>query len=88
MHAIFTNQIPDIMHFNDEIHKKQKFGVFNIFQSQGKVSLTRWSIFLFLDVPTLKLGIFVIILSTNQLEIILPTARTTKNKLPSPTELF
>ena len=36
MHAIFTNQIPDIMHFNDEIHKKQKFGVFNIFQSQGK----------------------------------------------------
>ena len=41
MHAIFTNQIPGIMHFNDEIHKKQKFGVFNIFQSQGKVSLTR-----------------------------------------------
>ena len=39
--------------------------------------------------PTLKLEIFVIILSTNQPEIILRTARTTKkNKLPSPSELF
>ena len=80
MHAIFTNQISDILHFNDKIHKKQKLGVFNIFQSQGKVSLTRWSIFSFLDVPNLKLGIFVIILSTNQPEIILPTASPYNNK--------
>ena len=35
--------------------------------------------FLFLDVPTLKLSIIIIILPTDRYEIILPTARTTKN---------
>ena len=37
--------------------------------------------FLFLDVPTLKLRIIIIILPTNRSEIILLTARTTKNQL-------
>ena len=40
--------------------------------------LTWWSVFLFLDVLTLKLKI-IIILPANQPEIILPTVRTTKN---------
>ena len=47
-----------------------------------QVSLTPRSIFLFLDVATRKLRIIIIILTTNQPHIILPTARTTK--LPSP----
>ena len=53
----------------------------------AKISLNRWPIFLFLDVPTQKLRIIiiiiiiiiVIILATDWLEIILPTARTSKN---------
>ena len=43
----------------------------------AQVSLT--PIFLFLDVPTLKLRIIIIILPTDRPEIILPTARTTKD---------
>ena len=56
----------------NKIHKKQKFSSLDIFQSPRKemwlvlyvtcviaqVSLTRWSIFLVLDMPTLKLKIF------------------------------
>ena len=45
----------------------------------AQVSLTPWSIFLFLDVSTLKLRIIIIILVTRWPEIILSTARTTKN---------
>ena len=45
----------------------------------AQVSLTPWLIFLFLDVPTLKLRIIIIIFPTGQPEIILPTACTTKN---------
>ena len=41
----------------------------------AQVSLTLWSIFLFLDVQTLKLRIIIIFLT----KIILSTARTTKN---------
>ena len=44
-----------------------------------QVSLIPWSIFLFFDMPTLKLGIDIIILLTDRPEIILSTARTTKN---------
>ena len=44
----------------------------------AQVYLTMLSIFLFLYVPTLKFGI-IVILPTNQPEIILSTARTTKN---------
>ena len=43
----------------------------------AQVSLIQWSIFLFLDVSTVKLRI--IILSTDRPEIILSKARTTKN---------
>ena len=45
----------------------------------AQVSLTRWSVFLFLDVPTLKLKIIINILPTDQPETIIPTAYTTKN---------
>ena len=45
----------------------------------AQVSLTRWSVFLFLDVPTLKLKIIINILPTDQPEAIIPTAYTTKN---------
>ena len=45
--------------------------------AQGYV--TPWSIFLFLDMPTLKLRINIIILPTIRPEIILSTAHTTKN---------
>ena len=41
--------------------------------------LTRWSIVLFLDVPTQKLRIIIIILPTVRLDIIVPKARTTNN---------
>ena len=44
----------------------------------AQVSLTWWSIFLFLDVPTLKLRIIIILL-TDWPNITLPTACTTKN---------
>ena len=44
-----------------------------------QVSLTSRSIFLFLDMPTLKLRTNIIILPTVRPEIILSTARTTKN---------
>ena len=44
----------------------------------AKVPLTRWSIFLFLDVPTVKLRTIIIILPSDRHNIILPTARTTK----------
>ena len=77
------------------MHKKQKFSAFDIVESQSKemwsvpyviytdivaqVSLTRWSVFLFLDMPTQKLKIIINILPTGRPEIILPTASTTKN---------
>ena len=44
-----------------------------------QVSLTSRSIFLFLDMPTLKLRANIIILLTDRPEIILSSARTTKN---------
>ena len=44
----------------------------------AQVYLTRWSAFLFLDVPILKPKI-INILSTNQPEIIISTAPTVKN---------
>ena len=47
---------------------------------------TSWSIFLFLGVPNLKLRIIIITLPTDRPKIILPTAHTTKIKLPSPYE--
>ena len=37
--------------------------------------------FLLLNIPTLKLKIIIIILSTEQLDIIFPIARTTKNQV-------
>ena len=46
--------------------------------SSAQVSLPQWSIFLFFNLPTLKLKI-TIILPTDQPEIILPMAHTTKN---------
>ena len=70
----------------NKIDKKQKFSALDIVESQRKemwsfwceqVSLPRWSIFLFSDVLTIKCR--VIILPTDWLEIILPTACTTKN---------
>ena len=77
-------------------NQKQKISATGIIESQNKewwsvsyatcvdimvqVSLTQWSIFLFLDVLTLKLRvIIIIILLTDPSEIILPTAHTTKN---------
>ena len=48
----------------------------------AQVSLIRWSI-IFLDVPTLKLTVIIIILPTDRLEIILPTAVQQKTKLLS-----
>ena len=42
----------------------------------AQVSLTWWSMFLFLDVPTMKLTIIIIVLPTDQPEL--------KVKLPSP----
>ena len=45
----------------------------------AQVSLTQWSIFLFLDVPTRKLRIITIIFPTDRPYIIFPTARTTNN---------
>ena len=45
-----------------------------------QISLGRLSAFLFLDNQTLKLG-FIIILPTDRSEIVLPTARTTKNSV-------
>ena len=50
----------------------------------AQVLLTPWSIFLFLDILTLKLRIIIIILENDQPEIILLTAHTTKIKLPLP----
>ena len=45
----------------------------------ARVSLTRWSIFLFLDVPNHKLKIIIIIiLTTDRHEVILPTDRKKK----------
>ena len=46
-----------------------------------QVSLTRGSMLLFLNIPTLKLRIIIIILSTEQLDVIFPTVRTTKNQV-------
>ena len=45
---------------------------------KAQVSLTRSSIFLFLDVPTLRIIIIINVLPTDSPEITLPTARTTK----------
>ena len=50
----------------------------------AQVSLTPWSISLFLDKLTQKLRIIIIILLTDWPKIILSTACTTKIKLPSP----
>ena len=50
----------------------------------AQVSVTPWSVFLFLDVPTLKLKIIINILLTDQPEIILPTVLQQRIKLPSP----
>ena len=77
----------------NKIHKNQKFSALEIVESRSKemwsvsyvfcvdiiiqVSLTRLSVFLFLDVPTLKLRI-IIILPTDRPEIILPIAPTAK----------
>ena len=44
-----------------------------------QVSLTRLSIFLFLEMLTLKFMVIIIILLTDLPDIILPTARTPKN---------
>ena len=44
-----------------------------------QVSLTQWSSFLLLGMPTLKLKIIINILPIDRPDIILPTARTTKN---------
>ena len=44
-----------------------------------QVSLTRLSIFLFLEMLTLKFRVIIIILLTDLPDIILPTARTPKN---------
>ena len=43
----------------------------------AKVSLTPWATFLFLDMPTLKPRVNIIILPTNWPEIIISTASTT-----------
>ena len=45
----------------------------------AQVSLTPWSIILFLDRPTLKRRLNIIILPTVRPEIFLSTARTTQN---------
>ena len=45
----------------------------------AQVFLTSWSVFLFLDLPTLKPRIIIIIVPTDRLKIIFFTARTTKN---------
>ena len=47
-------------------------------RSPGQIGLTRWSIFLFLDVSTLQLRIIITLL-TNQPQKILPTACAIKN---------
>ena len=72
---------------HNKIHKKQKFSALDIvewrstemwsvsFVTCTQVSSNRWSIFLFFDVPTLKLRIIIIILPTDQTNII----PTTKN---------
>ena len=44
----------------------------------AQVSLPRLSIFLFLDMPNLKLRIIIIILSISRSEKVIVTARTTK----------
>ena len=78
---------------HNKIRKNKKFSALDIVERQStemwsvsyvtcvdiivQVFLTRWSIFLHLDFPTLKLRI--IILPTDRPDIILPTARTTKN---------
>ena len=49
----------------------------------AQVSLTRWSIFLFSDVSTLKLRIIIIILQTDQSDIILRLTLQQIIKLPS-----
>ena len=77
-----------------DIHKKQKICALDILESLNKemwlasyatcveiitqVSLTWWSMFLVLDVLTMKLRT-VFILLTNQCQIILLTAHTTKH---------
>ena len=48
---------------------------------EAQASLPRWSIFLFFDLPTLKLRIIIIILLTDLADIILPTAGTTNNQV-------
>ena len=45
---------------------------------KAQVSLPRRSIFMFLDVPTFKLWVIIIVLSTDRPELIPPSAHTTK----------
>ena len=81
---------------HNKLHQKQKISAFDIIEWHStemwsvsyvtyidtipQVSLPQWSIFSFLDMLTLKFRIIIIVLSTDQPEIILPTARNT-NKL-------
>ena len=80
----------------NRIHKTQKFSALHVVIWRSKdmwsvsyvtcvdiiaqVSLTWWSMFLFLEVPTLKLRIIIIVLSTDQPELILWTLPTTKSQ--------
>ena len=45
----------------------------------AQVSLTSWSMFIYLDAPTLKLRTIIIILPTDRSEIIFPSACKIKN---------
>ena len=74
------------------MHKKQKFSALDIVESLNKemwsviitqVSLTWRSIFLVLNVPTIKLRIIVNILLTNQSIIIFLTTHTKKYQVDS-----
>ena len=62
------------------IDKKQKLCVLDIVESRSK-KICWWSIFLFLNVSTLKLRIFIIILRTDRLRIILSTTNTSKSQI-------
>ena len=72
------------------MHKKQKFSALDIVESWSKemwsiwyvtcvdIIAPPWPIFLFLDLPILKLRIIIIISPTDQRKIILLTVHTTK----------
>ena len=87
---------PFFLDYYTKIHQKQKSRALDIVEFLGKemlsvssvtcayitvqASLTWWSIFSFIDMPTLKLRI-IIILPNDRPEIIPPTACTTKNQV-------